>query len=204
MGNEHERGEIEVPAKKHDMPVHQFLQAVTMLNNGYDVKAISQFLGLGKWVIRHRLLEAGLNTGINARRSGEKHHNWKGGKISSRGYVFIKVSDHPKANNWGYVKENILVMEKSLGRYLVDGEDSHHIDGNKSNNSLDNLELLSHGEHASLHSRGEQNNWAKLKESDVIYIRESDKSNKSLAKEFKVSRDAIWRIKKGINWKHLK
>lgn len=43
------------------------------------------------------------------------------------------------------------VMEKSLGRPLMSNEHVHHIDGNKSNNEISNLELMSSSEHHRLH-----------------------------------------------------
>ena len=44
------------------------------------------------------------------------------------------------------------VMEKHLGRKLNKDEIVHHIDGNKFNNDLSNLMLLSNSEHAKLHN----------------------------------------------------
>ena len=43
------------------------------------------------------------------------------------------------------------VMEKKLGRRLEKGEIVHHIDGNRQNNDLENLKLLTAKEHFKLH-----------------------------------------------------
>ena len=45
-----------------------------------------------------------------------------------------------------------LIMENHLGRYLDKNEDVHHIDGNKSNNDIDNLEVIDHVEHEKQHN----------------------------------------------------
>jgi len=42
-------------------------------------------------------------------------------------------------------------MEHYLGRKLMDDEIVHHIDGDKGNNSIDNLVILSRSEHINTH-----------------------------------------------------
>ena len=83
--------------------------------------------------------------------TGEKNPSWKGGMCKhSKGYLLIWKRDHPFADVRGYVPEHRLVMEKHLGRYLRKDEDVHHINGNKKDNRLENLQLLNHGEHSRL------------------------------------------------------
>lgn len=45
-----------------------------------------------------------------------------------------------------------ILMEEKLGRPLKPYEDVHHIDGNKTNNSIENLEIVNHGEHQKRHN----------------------------------------------------
>jgi len=89
------------------------------------------------------------------RRKGKDHPSWKGGRfIASTGYVSTKCEGHPRQSEFGYVLEHILVMEKSICRYLTKEEVVHHIDGNKSNNSLDNLMLFKNdSDHRKFHHK---------------------------------------------------
>ena len=45
-----------------------------------------------------------------------------------------------------------ILMEEKLGRPLRPDEDVHHIDGDKTNNSIENLEIIPHGVHQKLHN----------------------------------------------------
>lgn len=83
--------------------------------------------------------------------TGSKNHNWKGGRMKDRGYVLIKMREHPQANYNGYVRENRLVMEQHLGRFLNPKEVVHHINGIKDDNRIENLELTTLQNHCMLH-----------------------------------------------------
>lgn len=84
-------------------------------------------------------------------------HNFKGYEISG-GYVLRKVKNHPFSNRRGYYPEHRLVMEQHLRRFLKEDEVIHHIDGNRKNNELNNLELvINQSKHASMEMVGKRN-----------------------------------------------
>lgn len=51
------------------------------------------------------------------------------------------------------MKEHRYIMEQILGRKLDRDEIVHHKDGNRANNNIDNLVLMTRGEHSKLHRR---------------------------------------------------
>ncbi len=75
-------------------------------------------------------------------RSGNKNYFWNGGIKHDREYILIYIPTHPFANQSGYVYEHRLVMEKHLGRYLEKNEIPHHINGDRSDNRIENLRLF--------------------------------------------------------------
>lgn len=79
---------------------------------------------------------------------------WKVEKIVSKGdYNYAKVVEHPLATKTGsYVLEHRIVMENHLQRLLNPTEVVHHINGDKKDNRIENLEVMSVEKHASLHT----------------------------------------------------
>jgi len=72
-----------------------------------------------------------------------------GKRRTSGGYIEVYMGkDYPGANMLGWIREHRLVIQNHIGRPLMMWEIVHHKDRNKSNNSLENLELTTITEHA--------------------------------------------------------
>lgn len=93
---------------------------------------------------------------LSIKMKGNNNPTWKGGKIVTKeGYILVRAPEHPNAKQNGYVHEHRLVMSLRLGRPLTSDEHIHHINGNKADNRIENLKLVSNGEHRKEH-------WAKV------------------------------------------
>lgn len=128
--------------------------------------------------------------------------------LTDRGYIRIKL-------NGRKVLEHVLVMEQHIGRRLGPDECVHHINGNHSDNRLDNLQLMTKSEHARLHGAymsaersgkyhcGENGTNAKLTNETVLFIRSSDAPAKELAEQFGVDANTIYSIRRRKTWKNI-
>lgn len=130
-----------------------------------------------------------------------------------------------KKTNTGYLEGNFSLfgkrtmfrvhreVAKSFLKNDCNYETVNHIDGNKLNNKVTNLEWVSiqkNIEHAFKNglrsSTGEKNCKSKLTENDVIKIKEFISlgySDLFISKKYDVSGAAIWSIRNNVTWKHL-
>jgi transposase-like protein len=107
---------------------------------GFTQAQICVKLNIGQTVLSRVLLANGINP---SRGFGENHGSWKGGiSKNGDGYILIRDQSFPEMlNRSGYVLQHRLEMAKYLNRPLTKNESVHHIDGDKENNDISNLQL---------------------------------------------------------------
>ena len=126
------------------------------------------------------------------------------------GYICVNLLKNGKRKT---IKVHRLVAHSFIGPCRK-GKEVNHIDGNKKNSSLCNLEYVTHSENI-LHAFaigksskvGERNSSNKLTEDDVYEVRErldSGETQVSIAKSFGVKQATISSISRGETWTHLK
>lgn len=89
------------------------------------------------WVVKHNI----------------EHNNEYSNYVFTNKYLAILMPAHHRARRDGYVYLHQLQAERLLGRALRKSECVHHKDGNKYNNSLDNLLVFkTNSDHVSFHA----------------------------------------------------
>lgn len=139
--------------------------------------------------------------------NGEKRELIIAGSLDKNGYHRVNLYKDGKV---AYKRTNVLVAEY----FLIKPGDEYqvnHIDGNKLNNNVSNLEWVTLKENIThavknglMNPRyGEDHPNSILSESDIIEIYKSNKSQRKISIEFGVSQSLICNIKKGKIWKHV-
>ena len=112
------------------------------------------------WFGKHLPEETRLKIGASrkGKLSGDENPRWNGGRKTVEGYIYVLRKEHPNTTKTGYILEQIVVMEEALGRYLTKEETIHHINGNRADNRIENLQLFpSLAAHTAYHNNEEKN-----------------------------------------------
>lgn len=80
--------------------------------------------------------------------------HWRGRekRVNHKGYVEVKVPEHPKAFCGGWYYEHRLIGERNLGRILHGYETVHHLNEDKTDNREINLFVCTRLEHNKAHA----------------------------------------------------
>jgi hypothetical protein len=128
--------------------------------------------------------------------------------FQSKGYLTVVLQKD--------AKRKMVLVHRIVAEHFIHNVESkpqiNHIDGNKTNNAIENLEWVSHREnlnHAiknNLTLKGEENRNSKLKDVDVIKIHsllQKGTTTKELSETYNVSYSTIDSIRTNRYWKHL-
>jgi DNA-binding transcriptional regulator YiaG len=141
------------------------------------------------------------------------------GVLLSGDYRLVKPRVHKKSGRvyanftWRGITKSLLINRIVAIRFLPNPQNLpqvNHIDGNKENNALSNLEWSSgsdnekHAHRTGLKSgRGSANSNAKLTSTEVQEIRASEQTTQDLADRYGVGRSTIANIRRGTTWTHV-
>lgn len=77
---------------------------------------------------------------------GAANPNWRGGKTTTSGYTYVRNTD--RADKRPYRAEHVLIWEAAKGP-VPKGWHVHHVNGDKTDNRLENLQAMSASHHHS-------------------------------------------------------
>lgn len=157
-------------------------------------------------------------------KSLERKVKIKGGAYRNKAEKIINPKINVKGYNFHYLslngKKKGLYFHRLVAICFISNPENkievNHIDGNKSNNNVSNLEWCSKSENmihsykTGLHkpTRGSINGMAKLNDEKVLEIKKkylfNDVRIKNLAIEYNVNGSCICNIVHGKRWKHVK
>lgn len=155
-------------------------KVMLLYTGGKSIPEVADETGLGRSTVRYHLKKAGIlrsradgvrmarhklgngmrgktrvfseehKANISAARSAWGQENARGICQKPSGYIEYTRGEHKGRS------EHVVLMEQRIGRRLCSDEVVHHIDGDRSNNDINNLALMTRAAHARLHRREER------------------------------------------------
>jgi uncharacterized Zn-finger protein len=89
--------------------------------------------------------------GRHGQKTGPQSKQYKS-RMTKDGYLIMYAGKHPYANGRKSIHVHVMVMEMHIGRSIHPQECVHHINGNKTDNQLENLELMTTDRHSRAHN----------------------------------------------------
>lgn len=91
---------------------------------------------------------------VRARSAPWTPDDWDDGYVDNRGRFRVYRPDYPRAYALGYALRAHVVWWLAHGEVHPQGTNLHHRNENRTDDRIENLEVLSHGEHTRRHSIG--------------------------------------------------
>lgn len=142
--------------------------------------------------------------------------------ISSEGRIRNDKRNKSKIatlNKYGYYSSSFsgknFLIHRLVAQAFISNPDNklivNHIDGNKINNKVENLEWVSSSENSKhafnnglkANTNGEKNIMSKLSEKDIIEIFYAEGSHQKIANHYNIGRVQVTRVKNKTRWKEL-
>jgi hypothetical protein len=139
-------GQYDDAGRRKMLTAHLEGDVLRLRDLGKSQEEIGRAVGCSQAVVSRILIQNGRRT-REPQPKGEAAVAWKGGRtVTGSGYIQVGMSeDHPFAaemrSRMGYVLEHRLVMAEYFGRPLRHYETVHHINGDRTDNRLENLQV---------------------------------------------------------------
>lgn len=148
---------------------------------------------------------------------------WKTGRYGHRRKSDERIMNLSKRSGYPQVavstsgKKNSYMVHRLVAEAFIPNDENkpyvNHIDGNKANNNVENLEWVTplensrHAANEGFYSSGSKHYFSKLTEDIVWEIRERAQSEKlsyaELGRQYGVLDTTISKIVRGLSWKHV-
>ncbi|WP_215727431.1 HNH endonuclease [Rossellomorea vietnamensis] len=160
------------------------------------MRELSRMFNVSNTTIKNRLKQNGIPlrdpnqemSRFGKTRTLENNSFWKGGRVRRPdGYIYLNLGNKR-------VLEHRYVAEKKIGRKLKRGEVVHHINGIKDDNRPENLLVMSHSDHSTLHGLERESLNDYISKEDLKVMIDKGLSYKPISEHYGISYRSFYNL----------